>query len=120
MEAKSRLGRPFLSFGRIATILLSMTFQISPLSVDAGLLAPGDVVDIPITFTDVPADVSGSGTVQIALGAITVDVSVIAVADNPIPVVTSISVEPTLVTQGVTVTVPQIDETGATIRISRA
>ena len=97
-----------------------MAFQISPTSVDAGSLTPGDTVDIPITFTDVPADVSGTGTVQIALGAITVNVGIIAVADNPIPTVTSITVDQSLTDQGVTVTVPQLDDTGAIIRISRA
>ena len=97
-----------------------MAFTITPATVDAGSLAPGDSVDIPVVFSDVPADVSGSGIVQIVLGAVTVDVAVLATADNPTPVVTSIDVDQSLTDQGVSVTVPQIDNTGATIRISRA
>ncbi|MDX1409731.1 MAG: hypothetical protein R3330_16395 [Saprospiraceae bacterium] len=97
-----------------------MSFGVTPTQVDAGTLASGDSIDIPVTFTDVPPDVSGTGTVVIELGSVSVNVGVLAVADNPEPVVSSIDLDPALVAQGVSVTVPSIDTTGAVIRIARA
>lgn len=97
-----------------------MAFTVTPTTVDAGILESGQSVDLPVVFDGVPPDVTGGGTVTFALDGTTIDVAVSATADNPDPVVTSIVVPQSLQDQGVSVTVPQIDAAGATIRVARA
>lgn len=97
-----------------------MSFTVTPTTVDAGVLARGNSVDLEVAFAGVDEDVSGTGTVTIGLGSTRVEVAVHAVAENPDPVVVGIEVPASLEEQGVTVTVPRIDFAGATIRVSRA
>lgn len=98
-------------------------FQVSPTDADAGALAPGQTVSIPVTFTGVdPAQqpVTGSGTVAFGVGAqqvvVEIAVTIPGTAGETVEV-DAIEVDPSL--PGVTITVESLTSAGAVIKVTR-
>lgn len=95
-----------------------MAFSVSPATFDAGVLDPGEVVNVDVTFSDVPADVSGGGSVVFGLGGQSATLSFTVTIDNANVVLESTDVDEELT--DVTVDVINLTNAGATIVIARA
>lgn len=95
-----------------------MAFAVTPTTADAGVLDPGEVVNIPVTFSGVLSDVNGGGSVTFDLDGQAATLTFTVTIDNPNVVVDSIVVDPALT--GVTVTVINLTNAGATVRVARS
>lgn len=92
-----------------------MAFSVTADPTVFSLAAPGDAQDVVFTFSGVTDEVSGTATVNIALGAETVTVALDVTLDEPDPTIVEIVTPP-----GVTAAVLSNDETQAVIRFTRA
>lgn len=92
--------------------------QANPSSIDAGAMAPGETKDFPVQLTGVPPDATASGFIDVSVGSTQISIPVQGTADNPTPTAAVRAAD--LEAIGITLSVPQIDETGLTIRVSRA